>query len=189
MKRLLVVFTLLFVSLNFVACAEKKENKTRLTQGGGRSSGIGGTSSATGWDDLNHTAMETDLRSNNPNLTAREFFNIGIDDAAYDNFDYNSVVMKLVFINGQLNTSKTKMGLRFYDISYDPLTYLVSSAQGGITGYKNGNHVDVKFKDGNGEIRVEGDISGSTFSGDVTYDNGKFLGSFTVPTQYSIFYN
>lgn len=194
MKRLFVALTLLFVSLNFVACAGKKENKTRLTQGANRGSGVSGAPTTSGWNDLNSRGYEVELQSSNPNSAAMNFLNATSGELA--TVRVNSVVMRLTFQNGRIVPSQTRMGLRFYDNQTEPYSYYLGteitlkdgSRNIQVSGTKNGSNIYVEFDDG-GSIIVSGYISGNTFIGSVTYDGGNTLGEFQVPISGSVYGN
>lgn len=186
MKKLFVAVTVLFVSLNFMACAPKKDNKTRLQRGAGRSNQVAGTVASNGWDILNNSAQEVQLYSQDPDSVARAFLGAN-NDETLGYVKVNSVVMKIKFDNNsRIDSYNSRIGFRFYDNQYTPVMYYVGPENGGSAqGFINGSHVQVTFHDG-GTILVDGTISGGTFSGSITYDNGQFLGSFSVPVQYSL---
>lgn len=181
------MITVLFVSLNFMACAQKKDNKTRLQRGAGRSSNqvAGGavTPTSNGWSVLNNSAQEVQLTAQDPNAAARAFLG---EDGDFGYFQVNSVEMKIRFINGQVDSNNSRIGFRFYDNYNDPMSYYVGPESGATAqGSISGNRVQVVFNDG-GTIMVNGTISNNTFYGTITYDNGQYLGDFTVPVQYSL---
>jgi hypothetical protein len=192
MKRLLVVLTLIFVSLNIVACSQKKDSKTRLTRGSGRESAIQGSASY-GWSVLNQQAEETELYHQDPDFAARAF--IGNDSKFIGPSLINSIAMKLVFqANGQVNSNATMAGLRFHDDIDNPLAYFLGASMNRrASGSKNGNTFNVIFADVNeegqslGNVIISGRIEGANIRGTVTYDGGH-LGEFTVSTNGAIFY-
>lgn len=192
MKKLAIVLSLMFVSLNFVACAQKKDSKTRLTKGSGRESAIHQTAASYGWSILDQRSEQTELWSSNPDAAARAF--IGNDEAFVGPSTQNSIAMKLSFYsNGQVNPHETMVGLRFYDNDYDPLTYFLGASMNrGASGERSGNHIRVVFADVTesgeslGNVIVEGDISGNVFYGTVTYNGGR-LGEFGVSTGGSLY--
>lgn len=181
--------TVVFVSLNFVACAEKKDNKTRLTKGAGRS-GTMTTQESNGWSTLNAYSELTQLSPMNgstPDTAARAF--IGNDDAFYRQSDVNGIQLRLVFSGNQINSAQSKVGFKFYDDYYEPLSYYVGSDMGAtFSGSRNGNSVNVTITEiHGGTIEIRGSINGSSFHGSVTYDGGKPLGTFQATTNRSIF--
>lgn len=192
MKRLLVVLTLIFVSLNIVACSQKKDSKTRLTRGSGRENAIQGTAASYGWSMLNQQAEETELYHQNPDSAARAF--IGNDSKFVGPSMINSISMRLVFQgNGQVNSNATMAGLRFYDDWNNPLAYFLGASMNRrATGSKNGNTFNVIFADVNedgqsvGNVIISGRIEGAVIRGTVTYDGGH-LGEFTVSTNGAIY--
>lgn len=185
MKKLLIAMLVLFVGLNIVACGDKKDNSTRLTKGAGRDSGANNSpTNNSGWQYLNYSqAIEDVLVSANPDAAARAFVGVGSDlGSVY----YNSIIMKLSFnSNNQINPNATLVGLRFHD-SLQPLSYLAGSQNSQISGVRNGNQISVVFEDG-GTIRIEGNISGGNFSGNVFFDGQNHLGSFNIPVNGAIF--
>lgn len=192
MKRLFVVLTLILMSLNFIACSQKKESKTRLTKGSGRESGISQTAASSGWSLLNRESEETELYSANPDAAARAF--IGNDEAFVNYSQINSIVMRLQFSGGRLVPNKTMAGFRFYDDWADPLTYFLGSSVNNrvAEGNKNGNRVIVIFQDFDdsgvslGTVTIDGEIQGPRFVGVVQYAGGT-LGEFNVSASRAIF--
>lgn len=193
MKRLLITLSVVFLSLNFVACSQKKDSKTRLTKGSGRQSGVYNAQEAYSWDYLNQYSIATELESSNPDLEARRFIN---NDPLFRGIvELNAVVMRLKFTNGRINSNETMLGLKFYDDWNDPLVYLLGSStnRAAVSGDIRGNVVTVAFEDRTedgaslGQVVVSGTIDGSYFNGKVTHAGG-ILGSFRVPVNSSIFY-
>ena len=184
MKKLLFTLLVVFVSLNFVACAEKKDNKSRLTRGAGRSNEVAGTPVANGWQGLNSSgAEETELRSNNPDQVARSFMRT--DEVFINTVQINSVQLKLVFRGNQIDSSASKVGFRFYDNYSNPYRYFMGTeANDVMQGTRNGNQIDVVIMDIDGDgdnignVRIQGTVNGYGLSGTVTYDDGKQMGSF-----------
>ncbi len=185
------------MSLNFVACAQKKDSKTRLTKGSGRESGMATQQEMNGWNTLNAYSEETELSTdnNNPDAAARAFINN--DPVFLGPSQVNSISMRLVFLNnGQFDAQKSMMGLRFYD-SNDPLVYFLGKGNGrtATSGVINGNRVTVTFADMNedgaslGNVVIDGVISGQRFTGKVIYGDGTVLGNFNVTRDYAIFKN
>jgi hypothetical protein len=198
MKKSLVVFALILISLNFVACAQKKESKTRITQGNGRSSGATGAPNSTdqsltnGWNDLNRGGpQEVYLTSQNPDQSARAFLSTfeGYNEGDYGHFNFNSVAMRLSFQGGQIVSQNSRIGVRFWDANTgEPVGYLAGAEMDmPARGSKNGNYVSVVFSGSGDDFTVDGYISNGYFNGKVTYDNGQVLGSFSVPANQSIY--
>lgn len=183
MKRLFVLFTVLFVSLNFIACAQKKDSKTRLQRGAGRTSQVNGApATGNGWSYLS-SSTEVQLYSQDSNMTARAF----LGDGDYGYVYVNSVVMKIRLAGNQVDGRNSRIGFRFYDNQTDPLSYYVGPETGATAqGVVSGNNVNITFDDG-GTIEIRGYINGNTFSGSIYFDGGNYLGDFSVPVQ-SVFY-
>jgi hypothetical protein len=101
--------------------------------------------------------------------------------------------MNLRFNNGHIDPYNSRIGFRFYDDPYDnyehPMSWYVGPEMGATAqGTLIGNQVKVTFNDGGGTIYVNGVISGGMLNGEITFDDGQYLGSFSVPTTYSLQY-
>lgn len=193
MKRLLVILTLLFVSLNMMACSQKKDSKTRLTKGSGRESGVNNTAAAYGWNMLNTSSMEVYLNHSNPDAAARAF--IGNDEVFVGVSDFNSIAMRLSFYNnGQVNPNNSMVGLRFYDDYSNPLTYFLGASvnRRAVSGYITSSQFQVVFADVSesgeslGNVIVSGVIQGNTLRGKVEYSGG-LLGEFAVDYNAAVY--
>ncbi len=186
MKKLLIALVVVFVGLNLVACAEKKDNSTRLTRGTNNS---GVNSTVYGWNLLNtpqYQEVVLDSQNQNPASVGSAFM------GANKNYFLNSIIMRLRFVGNQLDPNTTYVGLRFYEHpSSPPDAYLLGPQSEGITaiyGSRNGDEISVVFEDG-GAVAIHGRIYGQNFVGQVTFDGANYLGSFSVPVQYSIVSN
>jgi hypothetical protein len=184
MKRLLLILTLLFVSLNFIACAAKKDNRTRLSKG--TRTNVTNTATSPGWNILNQQStldVLTPPQGKTPYQVAIDFIGGDTDLSQYNNI--NGVQLRIV----RTNIHQSMMVLRFYDDQYYPVSYYIGQESGAVVreGYVNGNQVNVVFNDGYGDIRVVGQIYGSQFQGEI-WDGNVSMGRFNLPVSGSIFY-
>ena len=186
MKKLLVAFTVLFLGLNFVACSQKKDNKTRLTRGAGRTGELTVEQNA-GWSMLNSKSTLVEVMSQNPDAAARGFMGDVFQGAS----QLNAVQMQLTFNGSQVSANSTRAGFAFYDDlgiwENRPYTYYMGPETGTkVTGYRQGSNVSVIFDDG-GTVEIVGTINGSNFQGYIRYDGGAMLGDFSIPVSRSVF--
>ncbi len=189
MKKLLLILTLLFVGLNFIACAEKKNNRTRLTNG--TRSNVDNPAAASGWNLLNSYSHLGVLQpqGKTPYQAARDF--VGPEAQFVDGYDnINGVQLRLVRQGNQI-TSQTRIGLKFFDDDPIPMSYYIGPEMGAQVqnGFINGNQVSVLIQDGVGDIRIEARINGAYLQGDIYHDGNNHLGTFDLPVNKSIFNN